>query len=184
MTGGQSSPATLVATFEQPATPLFTEQTTLIAPVPHRRSFWYPLCFAEDIAEKPLRRRLLGHDLVVWAAEPISGAGLDLDGGTVTVAHDRCPHRDAALSAGWVSDGCIVCPYHGWEYGTDGVAVHIPQLTGASPIPPRARLATYAAEIRHGLVWTTLNAPAQPIQRSGKTSRVTTSLTTSTETGT
>jgi phenylpropionate dioxygenase-like ring-hydroxylating dioxygenase large terminal subunit len=81
----------------------------------------------------------------------------------VSVANDRCPHRDAALSGGWLDDGCLVCPYHGWEYDTDGVAVHIPQLDAGIPIPPKARLTTYPAEVRHGLVWTALETPVRPI---------------------
>lgn len=135
----------------------------LVTEEPHLRSFWYPIAFAEDLVDGPVRRRLLGVDLVVWTTEPLHGGGRDLDGTAVSVAEDRCPHRDAALSGGWIEDGCLVCPYHGWEYGADGTAVRIPQLGAGVPIPPRARLETYPAEVRHGVVWTALEPPVRPI---------------------
>ena len=120
---------------------------------PQLRRFWYAVGFAEDLAGGPVARRLLGEDLVVWSPAP----------GEVAAAHDRCPHRDARLSMGWMHDGCLVCPYHGWEYGADGMAVHIPQMDPGVPIPPKARLRDVRAEVRYGVVWAALEDPVRPI---------------------
>jgi phenylpropionate dioxygenase-like ring-hydroxylating dioxygenase large terminal subunit len=125
----------------------------LVTEVPAFRSFWYPVAFAEDLAAGPLPRRLLGEDLVVWAN----------DQGGASAAHDRCPHRSSRLTPGWVDGGCIVCPYHGWQFGADGKAVHIPQLEPGLPIPPKAKLASVHCALRYGVVWIALDDPVLPI---------------------
>ena len=125
----------------------------LVTEVPAFRAFWYPLAFAEDLTAAPLARRLLGEDLVLWA---------DADG-KACAAYDKCPHRSSKLSIGWVEDGCLVCPYHGWLFGGDGKAVHIPQLEPGVPIPPKARLASVHCEVRYGVVWVALEDPVLPI---------------------
>ena len=59
--------------------------------------------------------------------------------GDVVAAPDRCPHREAPLSAGFVEDGCLVCPYHGWKFGDDGRCVKVPSSSEGVPPPPRAQ---------------------------------------------
>jgi phenylpropionate dioxygenase-like ring-hydroxylating dioxygenase large terminal subunit len=119
----------------------------LITEEPIFKRFWYPVAFASVVGPEPVARRLLGVDLVLWST-----------GDGIMVAKDRCPHRDAKLSAGWMSAEChLVCPYHGWEYGSDGKAVKIPQLQAGTPIPPRAALETFSSQVRYGLVWVCLD---------------------------
>ena len=120
---------------------------------PQLRRFWYPLAFIEDLAAGPLARRLLGEDLVVWSAGP----------GEVSAARDRCPHRDARMSMGWMEGACLVCPYHGWQYGSDGMATHIPQMEPGLPVPPKARLGSVRCTERYGVVWVALDEPIRPI---------------------
>lgn len=127
----------------------------LVTDVPAFRSFWYPVAFADDLGSAPLARRVLGEDLVVWS-----------DGrGGVGAARDVCPHRSSKLSIGWVTEptadhpGCVVCPYHGWQFGTDGRARHIPQLEPGLPMPPKAALDSVFATIRYGVVWVSLDEP-------------------------
>jgi phenylpropionate dioxygenase-like ring-hydroxylating dioxygenase large terminal subunit len=119
----------------------------LIAQEPIFTRFWYPVAFASAVSPGPTSRRLLGRDVVLWSTP---------DG--MRAAIDRCPHREAKLSAGWMDDHCrLVCPYHGWEYGPDGRAVRIPQLAADVPIPPRAVLETVGCQVRYGLVWLCLD---------------------------
>lgn len=75
-------------------------------------------------------------------------------GGEVVAFEDRCPHRLAPLSAGWVEDGQIRCGYHGWSFGSDGACTLIPANGPGRPIPPRACLRP-AAEVaeRDGRIW-------------------------------
>lgn len=83
--------------------------------------------------------------------------------GAVHVLRDVCIHRGAALSLGWLRDGRIVCPYHGWEYDATGACVRIPALPADQAIPARARVGCYRAEERYGLVWVALEEPVAPI---------------------
>ena len=49
------------------------------------------------------------------------------DDGVLHVLDAHCPHLGAHLGhGGKVKDDCIVCPYHGWGYGPDGVNKFIP----------------------------------------------------------
>lgn len=121
----------------------------LVTEVDALRRFWYPVARVDALARGPIARRLLGVDLVVWSPAP----------GTVRAATDRCPHRDARLSSGTVDGGCLVCPYHGWEFGADGRATHVPQIDPGAPIPPRARADVVRAEQRWDWVWVALDEP-------------------------
>ena len=69
---------------------------------------WYMVAEGADLGAGPLGVTLLGHDYVVWRTPD----------GSVAAAPDRCPHREAPLSLGRVDGGCLVCPYHGWTFGT------------------------------------------------------------------
>jgi phenylpropionate dioxygenase-like ring-hydroxylating dioxygenase large terminal subunit len=107
------------------------------------RRFWYPVAHISEVDEKPLSRHLLGVELVIWSTGP----------GEVAAAVNRCPHRDARLSTGWIDECNLVCPYHGWSFGADGAAAHIPQMSPGSTYPARAALTTFSAQERYGWVW-------------------------------
>jgi phenylpropionate dioxygenase-like ring-hydroxylating dioxygenase large terminal subunit len=51
---------------------------------------------------------------------------------------------------------CLMCPYHGWSYASDGQCVDIPQLTAGREIPSTAKVPTYPAAERYGLIWVCL----------------------------
>ncbi|BAN04303.1 aromatic ring-hydroxylating dioxygenase subunit alpha [Ilumatobacter coccineus] len=121
----------------------------LVTEVPAFRSFWYPVAFVDDLADGPLRRTVLGEHLVVWKVSDDE----------IGAAHDVCPHRSSALSKGWVENGCIVCPYHGWQFGQSGKAQLIPQLDPGVPIPPKAVLRSVHATVRYGVAWVALEEP-------------------------
>lgn len=114
---------------------------------------WYVVAEGADLAAGPVAVRLLDRALVVWR-------GPD---GEVVVAPDRCPHREAPLSAGTVTGGCLVCPYHGWTFGTAGQCVEVPSSGVGRPVPPAAHLPTVHAAERYGLVWVCLGEPAAEI---------------------
>ncbi len=45
-----------------------------------------------------------------------------VDNQTVQVMDDTCPHAGASLAAGYVADGKVFCPWHGWPFNlADGV---------------------------------------------------------------
>lgn len=118
-------------------------------------NYWYVVAETGDVASAPVSARLLGRSLVVWR-------GPD---GRIIAAPDRCPHREAPLSAGQVAGGCLVCPYHGWTFGADGHCVEVPSSGAGRPVPPAAHLPTVHVQERFGLVWVCLGEPATDVPR-------------------
>lgn len=127
--------------------------TALVLDDPVFRHFWYPVARLDALADGPVARRLLGEELVLWSPRP----------GEVAAARDRCPHRDARLSTGWLDECRLVCPYHGWQFDEQGTAVHVPQLGLDARIPPKADLRSVASCLRYGWVWVALEEPLLPI---------------------
>jgi len=113
--------------------------------------FWHPLASVEEVTEQPRRFTLLDQHLVAFRA-----------GDGISVFKDLCVHRGAALSLGEVRNGCIVCPYHGWEYDAAGACVKIPAQPG-KPIPAAARAIAYRVAEKYGVVWVALEEPIQDI---------------------
>jgi phenylpropionate dioxygenase-like ring-hydroxylating dioxygenase large terminal subunit len=98
---------------------------------------------------------LLGERLVLFRTADGSASG-----GRVSALRDLCAHRGTALSLGAVVGDCIECPYHGWTYDANGRCTRIPSMPADTPIPPKARVATYACQERYGLLWVNLSLPA------------------------
>jgi phenylpropionate dioxygenase-like ring-hydroxylating dioxygenase large terminal subunit len=110
---------------------------------------WFAIALSSELGVAPVARTLLGRSLVLWRAPD----------GHVVAAADRCPHREAPLSAGTIIDGVLACAYHGWRFGSAGACVRIPSSAEGSPIPPAAKLAPHHAIERYGLVWVCLGEP-------------------------
>ncbi|RFA24469.1 Rieske (2Fe-2S) protein [Alkalilimnicola ehrlichii] len=123
----------------------------LVTQQPVLRRFWYPVIPVERLQDGPKPFRLLGEEIVVW---------LDSNGVPKAV-QDRCCHRSAKLSLGWVDGDAIVCPYHGWSYDGAGTCVKIPQ----TPDRPsnRAKVRAFHADCKYGYVWVALAEPLTPI---------------------
>ncbi|MDB5874831.1 MAG: aromatic ring-hydroxylating dioxygenase subunit alpha [Ramlibacter sp.] len=110
------------------------------------RRFWYPVMPTRLLDEnRPLPFRLLGEDIVLW-----KGAG------GYSAMEDRCCHRTAKLSMGWVEGDRIVCGYHGWAYDCSGQCVSMPQNPDARSIPYKVK--NYQTQVRYGYVWLCLDA--------------------------
>lgn len=39
--------------------------------------------------------------------------------GQIYALEDRCPHQAAPISEGYVENGYVVCPHHGWKFKLD-----------------------------------------------------------------
>lgn len=116
------------------------------------RRFWYPIVPSDRLAGTPFAFTLLGINIVLFR-----------DGsGRATALIDRCCHRTARLSQGWLEGGNIVCPYHGWTYAADGKCVRIPQRPDGDPGKNIAVEAFHCTE-RYGVVWVALEEPLAPI---------------------
>jgi phenylpropionate dioxygenase-like ring-hydroxylating dioxygenase large terminal subunit len=115
-------------------------------------SYWHPIGLAADVTEQPRRFMLLGEPIVAFRDEQ-----------GVAAFKDLCIHRGTALSLGYITDGRLTCPYHGWEYDRSGACVHIPSLPAGASIPRKARAITCQAQERYGLVWVALQDPVAPV---------------------
>jgi phenylpropionate dioxygenase-like ring-hydroxylating dioxygenase large terminal subunit len=82
--------------------------------------------------------------------------------GEPAALEDRCCHRTAKLSKGWIRGGHIVCGYHGWEYDRTGKLVTIPQFPIEQPVP-EASAKSFNAATRYGYVWVCLGEPINDI---------------------
>lgn len=120
---------------------------------PHLRNHWYAIANEVELTSGAVGRRLLGENLVLY--KDLTGA--------VIAAPDRCPHREAPLSAGTVEDGVLTCCYHGWQFGDGGRCVAIPSAEPGFPIPRNGHLNCYKSELRYGLVWVCLGDPVAAI---------------------
>lgn len=106
-------------------------------------NIWYAIEFSAAVTQKPQAVTLMGQSLVLYRDSQ----------GQVIALSDRCAHRGAALSLGWVEDNCLRCPYHGWSYQSNGQCADIPANQPGMAIPKRARVATYPVKEANGFVW-------------------------------
>lgn len=70
-------------------------------------------------------------------------------GDRVSALSDLCAHQHGPLSEGRIIDGCVTCPWHGYQY--------VPR-NGQSPPPFTQRIATYRVRVDAGRVWVHPNA--------------------------
>lgn len=64
--------------------------------------------------------------------------------GQVSAVSNVCRHQMGPLSEGRIVDGCITCPWHGYQYKPSD---------GQSPPPFKEKLETYAVKIVGGWIW-------------------------------
>ena len=103
------------------------------------KNTWYVACTPDEIDEKPLGRKICGESIVFYRGAQGQVAALD----------DFCPHRGAPLSLGTVTEGKLVCGYHGLEMGCDGKTIAMPgQRVRGFPA-----IRSYPVVERHGFVW-------------------------------
>ncbi|GLZ06239.1 vanillate monooxygenase [Actinomadura sp. NBRC 104412] len=114
------------------------------------RDQWYVAAFGYEIGNELFSRTICGESLLFWRTRA----------GTVTAVSDRCVHRRFPLSQApsRLVDDQVVCGYHGFTYGADGVCVAVP---GQTRVPRTARLKTYPIVEQDGFVWVWIGDPAK-----------------------
>lgn len=71
--------------------------------------------------------------------------------GQVSAVSNVCQHQNGPLGEGKVINGCITCPWHGYQYFPD---------TGASPPPFSEKVPTFNVRVRNGRVL--VHSPPNP----------------------
>jgi renierapurpurin 18,18'-hydroxylase len=72
--------------------------------------------------------------------------------GQVHALEDACPHRGVELHKGQVKGCHLVCPYHGWEFDTEGHCVKIPYLLDQQKLPT-SKARSYPVQEKYGILW-------------------------------
>lgn len=119
----------------------------LVTQQPLFKNFWYPVIPMQNLDKGPASFVLLGQRLVLWLDEK----------GNPCAAVDRCAHRSAQLSKGWVCEGHITCPYHGWSFNKEGRCVDFHQ--GHGTIPASYKIETFPAQQKYGYAWVCIGEP-------------------------
>ena len=120
------------------------------------RRYWHPVAVSSELTEeRPMKRlRMLGEDLVLFRTA---------DGAYGLVA-EHCSHRGASLYYGFLEDGCIRCPYHGWLYDLEGHCVEQPFEPQQSMMKHTIKHPAYPVQKLGGLLWTYMGPPEkQPL---------------------
>lgn len=104
---------------------------------------WYFIASRKTIEKKKLvQRTWMGKQIVIWCDEEEN----------ICVAENICPHMGSELgpeAGGQVRNGCLVCPFHGFEYDVTGQCVATPN----APPPESARLKVYETSEIRGIVF-------------------------------
>jgi len=72
--------------------------------------------------------------------------------------HNVCKHQGGPLGEGKIIDGCITCPWHGYQY--------LPH-NGQSPPPFKEKVATYDLRVEGSKVWLNPSAFPEGTERPG-----------------
>ena len=110
---------------------------------------WYVAAARDEVGEALLARTVLNEPIVLGRNRQ----------GTLFALEDRCCHRGAPLSCGWFGERGLVCGYHGLEFGSDGVCVHIPGNNGRTIAEARVR--SYPVAERGDFIWMWMGDPAR-----------------------
>ena len=115
-------------------------------------NLWYVAEWSATVQDEPVFVKMLGQNFVLFRDTA----------GDVHCLSDVCLHRGGSLSGGWTSGDCVVCPYHGWQYNSEGKVSFIPSEGRDFPIPGKARVDSYPTQERYGMIWVFLgDAPEE-----------------------
>jgi nitrite reductase/ring-hydroxylating ferredoxin subunit len=112
---------------------------------------WFQIAYSNEIKPgdvKPLR--YFGKDLVIWRSEE----------GELSVLDAFCPHLGAHLGhGGQVKGNSIECPFHAWQFGTDGRCTAVPY---AKHVPRKATVPTWHTRELANMVLVWHHAKGEP----------------------
>ncbi len=110
------------------------------------RNCWWVAGTIDEIGSQPIARRLLGEAIVLYRTG---------DGRAAALA-DRCPHRWASLSKGYVEGNELVCGYHGARFGANGKCHVFPTQ---DKVPEEAKVRSYPVIEQFPFIWIWMGDP-------------------------
>ena len=100
----------------------------------NKKDGFVAVCNISEIAENRAKVVLLnGQNIAIFKYD-----------GKVSAVNNVCRHQQGPLGEGKIVDGCITCPWHGYQY--------YPQ-NGQSPPPFNEKLETYDTRVTDSVVW-------------------------------
>ncbi len=112
----------------------FVSQQRDLRPSPPTLDGFVQVCDVNDIAENRAKTLVInGENIAVFKYE-----------GKLSAVNNQCRHQNGPLGEGKIIDGCITCPWHGYQY--------LPQ-NGQSPPPFHEKVETYVVRCVGSTVW-------------------------------
>jgi nitrite reductase/ring-hydroxylating ferredoxin subunit/DMSO/TMAO reductase YedYZ heme-binding membrane subunit len=99
-------------------------------------TIWLDACAVDDLDE--------GRGKVVCVPGGERVALFRHGGGKISAVSNVCAHQAGPLGEGRIIDGCITCPWHGYQYRPDD---------GCAPPPFTEKLHTFPVRVEKGRVW-------------------------------
>lgn len=110
-------------------------------------NLWWVAARSEELGSVPLSRQLLDRPVVLYRTS--SGQPVALE--------DRCMHRWAPLSQGYLEGDELVCGYHGAVFSVEGRCIRYP---GQDRVPAHATVRAYPVIEQKPFVWICMGDPA------------------------
>ncbi len=108
--------------------------------------YWYVGAMSRDVTRNnPVSTVIMETRMVLWRSKS----------GKVSALRDRCSHRNTMLSEGYVNNkkNCIVCPYHGWEFDSEGDCTKVPSENREGKQRNNRSIESFPVIERDGLIW-------------------------------
>ena len=120
------------------------------------RNQWYVILESKEVPRsRPVSVTRMGEKWVLWRTAQ----------GKVVCLVDRCPHLGAQLSQGklcrYEQDVHLACPFHAFEYDSNGRCRYIPALGRAADPPKAMQVVSYPTYEAHGLIWVWWGQPRE-----------------------
>jgi nitrite reductase/ring-hydroxylating ferredoxin subunit/DMSO/TMAO reductase YedYZ heme-binding membrane subunit len=109
-------------------------ERTLDNGVPSSGDGWIPVGEPRSIPDRGAR---------IVAAAGGERIAVFRDGEQIAALSNLCAHQNGPIGEGRIIDGCVVCPWHGYQYRLQD---------GCAPPPFTEKLATYRIRINRGIV--------------------------------
>lgn len=116
------------------------QQSQTVLPIPNG---WFAIAWSNDLTKGTVKRaRYFDREMVMFRTRE----------GAVHVLDAYCPHLGAHLAEGGrVMGETVRCPFHGWQFGGDGICKTIPYSEKAPPA--KARVKSWPVLERNGFVF-------------------------------
>lgn len=102
---------------------------------------WFQIGWSEEIRPgQAIPMKYFGKDLVAFRSES----------GSLSVLDAHCKHLGAHLGyGGKVRGDCVICPYHGWVWDSEGSNADVPYQDA----PTKSKLGKYSITEQYGLIY-------------------------------